>query len=89
MQTRDGAKVYAEHGSFDRPAYGYGTRRPRMGIPEDITAGRRDPASRKGAKAWNGIKCIPLFGKLNRTGGRRLNGGGCAVGGAECTTCKT
>ena len=61
MQTRDGAAVYAEYGSHGTPAYGYGTRRPRMGNPKDITAGRRNPASRKGAKGWNGIKSTPQF----------------------------
>ena len=89
MQTRDGAAVYAEYGSHGTPAYGNGTRRPRMGNPKDITAGRRDPASRKGAKAWNGIKSTPQFGRLNRTGGRRLKRGGCAADGAEFTIWQT
>lgn len=50
MQTGDGAEVYAEYGSFDRPAYGYGTRGRGMGTTEDIAAGRRNPADaeRKG-----------------------------------------
>lgn len=50
MQTGDGAKVYAEHGSLNRPANGYGTRGRGMGTTEDIAAGRRNPADaeRKG-----------------------------------------
>lgn len=50
MQPGDGAKVYAEHGSFDQPAYGYGTRGRGLGTKEDLAAGRRNPADaeRKG-----------------------------------------
>lgn len=50
MQTGDGAEVYAEHGSFDQPANGNGTRGRGMGTKKDIAAGRRNPADaeRKG-----------------------------------------